>query len=64
MYVDVANIFSCIQLVVGLTNTRATERVGLNDICACLQVVEMDFPNNLRLGDDQNIVVTLELIVM
>mmetsp|Transcript_8580 Transcript_8580/g.11613 ORF Transcript_8580/g.11613 Transcript_8580/m.11613 type:complete len:237 (-) Transcript_8580:894-1604(-) len=56
------HLIICIQGVVGLGNESSRERVCLNDVCACSQVLLMDIADDIRSSHNQDVVVSLQVM--
>jgi len=52
-----------LHAVIGLGDGGARESVGLDDVGAGLEIAQMDVAHRLRLGQHQEIVVALELLL-
>ena len=52
------------QTVIRLRNRSRVERVGFNDLRACLEIGAVNPPDHIGSGDCQDVVVTLEISVM
>ena len=53
-----------LQIVVGLADGGSVEGVGLNDVRAGFQVLDVDGLNDVRAGQHKQIVVALQLITV
>jgi hypothetical protein len=62
--VDEVHLLLGLQLVVSLADAGTVEGVGLNDVSASLQVLQVDALNDIWPGDDQDVVVALELVAV
>ena len=59
---DVQLVRHVLEQVVGLGDRRAAERIGLDDVGAGREILAVDLVDDVRTGEDQQVVVALEVL--